>query len=175
MQGCEQAHHTLNALSSTSIPWNCRVTKRMCRETWHPSTLQHLCSDLDEMQQLQPAFEYKKWLRRRSWTKHYIKNLELNWKNVNILFLIADFLWEAFFNQFRVLHMPHFLRVIWGSMSGTMNKALSLFPYRYCCFVMTGNVSNQSISQNVLCAPRYHVSFLVGWEILHAVELLLML
>ena len=27
---------------------------------------------------------------------------------------------------------------------------------------MTANVSNQSISQNVLCAPRYHVSFLVG-------------
>ena len=174
MQGCEQADHTLNALSSTSIPWNCRVTKRMCRETWHPSTLQHLCSDLDEMQQLQPAFECKKWLRS-SWTKLYIKNLELNWKNVNILFLIADFLWEAFFNQFRVLHMPHFLWVIWGSMSGTVNNALSLFPYRYCCFVMTGNVSNQSISQNVLCAPRYHVSFLVGWEILQAVELLLML
>ena len=133
MQGYEQADHTLNTLSSTSITWNCRVTKRMCRETWHPSTLQHLCSDLDEMQQLQPAFECKNWLRRRSWTKHYIKNLELNWKNVNILFLIADFLWEAFFNQFRVLHMPHFLRVIWGSMSGTVNNALSLFPYCYCC------------------------------------------
>ena len=31
--------------------------KRMCRETRHPSTLQRLCLDLDEMQQLQPGFE----------------------------------------------------------------------------------------------------------------------
>ena len=74
-------------LSPGTVVWQ----REYAEQTWHPSTLQHLCSDLDEMQQLQPAFECKKWLRRRSWTKHYIKNLELNWKNVNILFLIADF------------------------------------------------------------------------------------
>ena len=49
----EQADHT-------SSPWNCPVTRRTCRETRHPSILQLLCLDLDEMQQLQPGFECRK-------------------------------------------------------------------------------------------------------------------
>ena len=40
--------------------WNCHVKRRMCRETRHPSILQLLCLDLDEMQQLQPGFECRK-------------------------------------------------------------------------------------------------------------------
>ena len=44
-----------------------------------------------------------------------------------ISFLIADFLRETLLNQFHVLHMPRFLRVIWGSMSGTVNSALNRF------------------------------------------------
>ena len=76
----------------------------------------------------------------------------------HFLFLIADFLRTTLFNLFPVLHMPRFVRVIWGSMSGTGCNALNRLVV--IVVVMHDRKRLQSISQNAFYT-RYQVSFKV--------------